>query len=213
MSSKIFQALLTVVLGCIGSIMAFLVQDAVVKYYGYLLMAIAVVLVVTWIYRHYPKLLGISWRYATSVLILKDSSVLLIWHPYHNVWLPPGHRVSFQEYPHESARKAVLRETGYHVEFVKAIHHQEKMIDRDTLQVPQPYCVMREDQEQRGGIQSHYDFYYVAEIVEEETRHSSVLKARWFTLEELEGLVAKGELYKDVQEIVTKAMNDIKVIT
>ena len=213
MSKKLSQALQAIGLGCAGSILAFLIQGTIARYSGYVLLSITLFLIMIWAYRHYPQLFGIRWRYATSVLVLKNTSVLLILHPYHNVWLPPGHRVAFQEYPHESAQKAVLSETGYKVSFMESIHHQECVIDRNTLQLPQPYFVMREDQGHRGGIRSHYDFYYICEIIDEENRRNSKLDARWFTIEELDRLVAKGMLYNDIQYIIKKALKDLKRIT
>ena len=152
---------------------------------------------------------SIKWRYATTVIVFNGDKVLLVWQPFHKVLLPPGHRVGFQEYPHKSALKAVLKETGYIVDFTDTIHFEEKSIDRYTWQIPQPYFVMREDQSHRGGIQSHYDFYYVCHEIGKDSHIKGVLNYKWYKISELSNLVSEGKLYNDIEFIINKAYNDV----
>lgn len=182
MKERIADAIVSIILGIIGSLLTIYLQTEFFKTVGYLFIVLAVVTISMNVYQHYPLILGIKWRYATTVIVLDEDMVLLVWHPFHRVWLPPGHRVGFQEYPHEAALKAVLRETGYVVDFADTIHYEEKSIDRKTWQIPQPYFVMKEEQGHRGGIKVHYDFYYVCRVVEKEPQLKGVLDYKWFNI-------------------------------
>jgi ADP-ribose pyrophosphatase YjhB (NUDIX family) len=209
MKEKIVDAIVSIILGAIGSLLAISLQNDLLRPIGYSLIGFAGLIIFINLYYHYPVILGIKWRYATTVIVFDGDKVLLVWHPFHKVWLPPGHRVGFQEYPHEAALKSVLRETGYVVDFVNTIHYEEKSIDRKTWQIPQPYFVMKEDQGHRGGIRSHYDFYYICHVIRKEPQLKGVLDYKWYEISELERLVSEGKLYQDIRYIVDKAYKDV----
>lgn len=211
MIKRLYVAILTIILGSIGSLLAIYIERNYIKAIGYLLIVLSAIVLIFELYRNYPLIFGIKWRYACTVIVLDVDKVLLIWHPQYNIWLPPGKRIPFQRFPHQAAIEAVLKETGYNVEFDEDFHLPEKSIDRDTFQIPQPYFVMREDQGHRGGIKSHYDFYYVCKAEGNSNRIHGVLKHKWFRTSELGDLVDKGELYADILNIIEKVCSDKKV--
>jgi ADP-ribose pyrophosphatase YjhB (NUDIX family) len=209
MRERISDAIISLIIGIIGSLLITSLQNDLLRTVGYLFIGFAGLTIFINLYYHYPLIFGIKWRYATTVIVFEGDKVLLVWHPFHNVWLPPGHRVGFQEYPHKAALKAVLRETGYVVDFINTIHYEEKSIDRNTWQIPQPYFVMREDQGQRRSIRSHYDFYYVCHVTNKKPQPKGVLDYKWYGIFELGKLVSEGTLYQDIQYIINKAYKDV----
>ena len=208
MKQKFIGLIITIILSTIGSLLAIYIQNDFLKTIGYLLIFAAAITLIIELYKNYPSLFYITWRYACTVIVFDSDKVLLVWHPYHKVWLPPGQRIAFQQFPHQSALEVVLKETGYEVEFDYDFHYQEKTIDRDTIQIPQPYFVMREDQGQRGGIKSHYDFYYICKLRGHSPQAKNVLDHKWFRIQELDDLFGKGHLYQDILFILNKAFND-----
>lgn len=198
MRERIYDIILSLIIGTIGSLLATYLQNDAIRIIGYLFIVFSVLTILINIYYNYPLIFGIKWRFATTVIVFNEDKdkVLLVWHPFHKVLLPPGHRLGFQEQPHKGALKAVLRETGYIVDFINTIHCQEILIDRDTWQVPQPYFVMREDQGHRGGVRSHYDFYYICQIIGAEEQSKNVLNHKWYSISELGSLFQKEKSTK-----------------
>ena len=208
MSKMIYGPIVTIILGIIGSLLATYIKNNYLIALGYFLVIVAAAILVIELYRNYPSIFGIKWRYASTVIVFDEDRVLLIWHPYHKVWLPPGQRIAFQQYPHQAALAAVRKETGYEVAFDNRFHFEEKTIDRDTEQIPQPCFVMKETQGHRRGIKEHYDLYYICLLKGHSPQLKGVLDQKWFRVSELESLVEKGELYKDILFIVNKAYGE-----
>ena len=202
---SIASAFLGIALGTTGSLLADYLRSDLLMVTGALLLCASGAFLLSEVCRHYPRLFGILWRYATCVVVLRGESVLLVRHKFYEKWMPPGHRVGFQKFPHEAALHAVARETGLRVSYCDSIHCPEKTIEREIKQVPQPFFVMREGEGHRGGIRTHYDLFYVCHVLDEEISGKSDEDCKWFDLSELEGLIEKGELYQSVLFIIRRA--------
>src|SRR5882672_5372918 len=57
-----------------------------------------------------------------TVYIVEEKKILLLWHPKHNKWMPPGGHLEANETPPECAHREVLEETGLEIELVKEEH-------------------------------------------------------------------------------------------
>lgn len=208
MIKRIYRPLTSIALGVISSLLATYLKDDMFRWLSYLIFLMAVFLIILDLYQQYPTVFGVRWRYAATGIIIKNNSVLLIWHPFYKCWLPPGSRVPFQEYPHVAVQKAIFRETGYESEFLHGIHHAIKQIDRETKQLPQPYYVALETEGHRGGIKEHYDFYYMCRVTQKKPQKNA-LDHVWTKINDLESLVLKGELNNDVKSIIVSAYKEV----
>src|SRR5579871_1570305 len=61
-------------------------------------------------------------QFTATVYIIEESKVLLLLHPKHKKWLPPGGHLETNELPPECAKREALEETGLIVELIKDEH-------------------------------------------------------------------------------------------
>src|SRR5271170_3141376 len=61
-------------------------------------------------------------HFTATVYVVEEQRVLLLLHPKHGKWLPPGGHLEENETPPECARREVLEETGLQVELIRDEH-------------------------------------------------------------------------------------------
>lgn len=64
------------------------------------------------------KLNQSKFHLTASGIVIKDDSVLLIFHRYIKEWFQPGGHIDEGELPHIAAQREVLEETGWHTELL-----------------------------------------------------------------------------------------------
>jgi 8-oxo-dGTP pyrophosphatase MutT (NUDIX family) len=125
--------------------------------------------------------------------------VLLLYHPKHGLWLPPGGHIEHGELPDDAALREVLEETGVRCRLVG-----ERGVEVDyPLQLIRPYGVQVENI--RPGVQ-HIDLVYFAVPLDENCAVSDECAARdragWYAANDLEALGANDE----IRQWVAKAL-------
>ncbi len=134
--------------------------------------------------------------------------VLLVNHRKLGVWIEPGGHLEEGEFPHETAIREVLEETGLKV---KIISRRNRKVDDDDFarQAPMPLAIMLEDVPYKDGHHLHYDFVYVAETGEGELLKNDVETdgIGWFTRKEVEGL----KMFENVKQLVFAAFGELEV--
>ncbi len=140
-------------------------------------------------------------HFTTTVYLLKDNQVLLLFHPKLKKWLPPGGHIEEDESPPMAARREVLEETG--LEFI-FIHEENIWIDRwNAKSFERPYlCLMEEIPEHKGvPAHQHMDFIYLGKPIGNQTPISED-PIRWFNLEEIEALKDDEEIFVETKEVL-----------
>ncbi|MEE7506814.1 NUDIX hydrolase [Methylobacterium mesophilicum] len=141
-------------------------------------------------------------RFAALVYFLgNDNRLLLIKHPYHRRYLPPGGRLKYGETPDQAVANRLREETGIvNFEYHPIFHATYRPVSDLVEEVPRPYAVQREHRRQRGGVRSHYDFIYVCKFAsrEEIISNSSIYHARWASYDELTRMEMDVRPFDDV---------------
>jgi ADP-ribose pyrophosphatase YjhB (NUDIX family) len=143
---------------------------------------------------------------ATGLMFNADgTSLLLVYNTNHKKWMPPGGHVYIEkgEVPHEKVIEKVRKEAGIACKLHPDFHQQQytyttlrggQKIDR----VPEPYCVLYEQQVGylECGCHWHYDLYYVIEEIKV-SKTTKGFAIKWMTLQDIRLLEKEDNVYSD----------------
>ena len=123
--------------------------------------------------------------FVSTVYIVKDGKVLLVFHKKLNMWLPPGGHIDKDELPCDAARREVLEETGLKVELIG----KEEPLGAGVKKLVHPIVLQLEDIHE--GHQ-HIDLVYYGKInggaMKFEEKECSGMM--WAAIEDLEKIKA-----------------------
>ena len=146
-------------------------------------------------------------HFTTSVYIIFEKKVLLLFHPKLKKWLPPGGHIEKNESPVDAARREVLEETGLEITFIK----QENIwVNRwNAKSFERPYMCMIEEIPMHKNVTAHQhlDFIYLAEPYGNPSPVSDD-PIRYFTLDEVEKLEGDAEIFIETQETIRNLLSD-----
>lgn len=143
-------------------------------------------------------------QFTSTVYIIHNEKVLLIYHKKLLKWLPPGGHMHPNETPPEAAKREAKEETGLDVELIP----QENIwIERwNAKSFERPFLCLLEEIPSFADkpAHQHIDFIYVAfpvgGLLEENKEETDGL--RWFSLSEVENLRSDDEIFQETQETI-----------
>ncbi|EFB41900.1 MULTISPECIES: NUDIX hydrolase [Parachlamydia] len=149
-------------------------------------------------------------QFTTSVYILEEQKVLLIFHKKLQKWLPPGGHIEPNEAPPEAARREALEETGLEIGFFL---QENVWIERwNATSFARPYlCLTAEVPAYREQpAHQHLDFVYLGfplkgEITQNVEETEGI---RWFTESEVELLKPDEEIFVETQQALRKIFSE-----
>ncbi len=149
-------------------------------------------------------------QFTSTVFIIEDDRVLLIFHRKLKKWLPPGGHMDPNEMPFETAIREAFEETGLEVELIKQENIWVEHFNASSF--PRPYlCLLEEIPEYKGlKAHQHMDFVYVGraiggELIQNETETDGI---KWFGMEDVEALHSNVDIYQETKEIIKTILND-----
>lgn len=160
----------------------------------------------------------IGGRYAVEVLILNRRDELLMWwHPFHRVMLPPGGRVKGSEFPNDALQLRLVERLNLSpdkYQFDERFHHG---LDANTgnlgeiQRLAAPFLVQRELHRQRAFVKLHYDFIYVLKLVSDDPvvglrRYQPV---HFVGMEALRDMVNQRRTFPDVLDAYSRVLDVI----
>jgi 8-oxo-dGTP pyrophosphatase MutT (NUDIX family) len=129
-------------------------------------------------------------HFTVAVFVVSDRRVLLHRHVLLGMWLPPGGHIEPGELPDEAAVREVQEETG-----VDIILHGERGLPIDyPRQLVRPAGIQLED---IAPQHQHIDLIYFAEPSGQsdiDPTHADLVKAGWYSLDELESIGVNDEV-------------------
>ena len=145
---------------------------------------------------------------ATAFVIDSHNRTLLLWHKRLSRWMPPGGHIDENETPEETAKRECKEETGLDVEIVGDL--QEDIFQSHTKEgclLKKPFTFLLENIPpcpERGELfHQHMDFVYLARPINEQQiltlAHDEGTELRWFTMEEVEELDEKTDIFANVK--------------
>jgi 8-oxo-dGTP pyrophosphatase MutT (NUDIX family) len=139
-------------------------------------------------------------HFTATVYVIEDEKVLLLLHPKHNKWLPPGGHLEKNETPVACALREVLEETGIAVELIKEEH---LWIDRyNAVSTERPFLCLIENIPAYKDVAAHQhiDFIFVGRPLSKPILNE---RLRWFTLDEALALKPDEEIFAETQETIS----------
>ncbi|MBA3722025.1 MAG: NUDIX domain-containing protein [Parachlamydiaceae bacterium] len=142
-------------------------------------------------------------EFTSSVYIIDEDRVLLIYHKKFQKWLSPGGHIESDETPPEAARREVLEETGLEIEFIT---EENILIDQwNAKSFPRPYlCLLEEIPAYKTfPAHQHMDMIYVAKpLITQTFIAEGDCEKKWFTLTEIESLNQDIDIFKETTAVI-----------
>ena len=143
-------------------------------------------------------------HFTSSVYIIDNDRVLLIFHPKFQKWLPPGGHIEPNESSADAAKREVFEETGYAIEWILDEH---VWIQNDNVQsLPRPFACLAQEVPAQSGMTAHQhlDFTYIARLAHKNPppRQPSHHSMKWMTLKELEDPDCSLVTFPDTKEML-----------
>jgi ADP-ribose pyrophosphatase YjhB (NUDIX family) len=150
-------------------------------------------------------------HFCSTVCIVEQQRVLLVFHRKLNKWLFPGGHLDLNETPAEGARREVREETGLEIEFIR---QENVWVERwNASSFERPYlCLLEEIPAYKDTpAHQHMDFIYLARPIGgvEQQNPEETNGLRWFTLKEIEALKPDEEIFVETHEIIHKILEDM----
>lgn len=147
-------------------------------------------------------------QFTVTVYLIERERTLLLYHPKHQKWLPPGGHVELNETPPECGKREVFEETGLEIEYIK----QENIWINawNARSIERPYLCLLENIPPHGNslAHQHIDLIYLARPTGGLLHPDHPL--RWWTLEEIEELPEQqlfGETKETIRHLFKKFSN------
>lgn len=141
-------------------------------------------------------------EFTATVYIIDKQKVLLIYHRKLNKWLPPGGHIEADESPPDAARREVLEETGWEIEFVT----QENIwiSYQNARSFERPYlCLLEEIPAYKDKpAHQHMDFIYIAHAIKSNAHFVTEDRLQWFSLQELEQLELEVDIFEETLQVI-----------
>lgn len=140
-------------------------------------------------------------EFTASAFIVEDDRILLVHHAKYQKWIQPGGHVEADETPQEAAIREVWEETGLQVELIDETDIE--IVSPNAKSIPRPYLCLLEDIPPHKGhpAHQHIDLLFLARIIPSAS-DTLAEKARWFTREEVEGLMEQQQLFVDLYQVI-----------
>lgn len=137
-------------------------------------------------------------HFTATAYIIEEKRVLLLFHPKHQKWLPPGGHIEPNETPPDCACRETLEETGLEIEIIP----QENLwIEAwNATSFPRPYLCLLEEIPAHGThpAHQHMDFIYLARPIGGELFND----VRWFSLPEVLALKDAIEIFAETKKTI-----------
>lgn len=143
-------------------------------------------------------------EFTSTVYILENDKVLLIFHKKLQKWLPPGGHIDPNETPPEAARREAFEETGLHISIIP----QENIwVDNwNAKSIERPYLCLLEEIPEHNGVPAHQhiDMVFLArpqggKLIENPEETDGL---RWFSWDEVEALTSDQEIFAETKSVV-----------
>lgn len=143
-------------------------------------------------------------HFTVTTYVVDNDKVLLLFHPKHHKWIPPGGHLEANEIPTLGAKREVLEETGLHVEFIR---QENVWYDfGHAASFERPYLCLLENIPPHGDkpAHQHIDLIYLARPTGGQLQGG----AKWFTWTEVEKFIEGQDIFHDVKQTIYHLLHE-----
>lgn len=153
-------------------------------------------------------------QFTSSVYILNENKVLLLFHPKLQKWLPPGGHLEESELPPECAIREAFEETGLQIKLIKDEHLWVSRWNASSFERPWLCLLENIPPHNSHPAHQHIDFIYLGSpiggsITEEHRKQHEI---RWFSYDEILALKPDIEIFVETQQTLEKIFERNKQI-
>ncbi len=145
-------------------------------------------------------------HFTVTCYLIEEERVLLLYHPKHKKWLPPGGHLEENETPVEGLKREVLEETGLLIELFS---DERLWIEEwNAKSMPRPYFCLLEKIPPHGNQteHEHMDLIYVGRPI----GGTLIENVRWFTLSEVMALSSDVDIFLETQKAIQHLLHRIE---
>lgn len=145
-------------------------------------------------------------QFTTSVYILDEDKVLLIFHPKFQKWLPPGGHIEENELPSAAAKREVLEETGLEISFYSDENIWVRYPNAKSVERPYLCQLQHVPAYKNEEAHEHMDQVFVARpLLDKASTNPPELIMKWFTLADLKSIehLVFSETIEIIQHLLT----------
>jgi 8-oxo-dGTP pyrophosphatase MutT (NUDIX family) len=140
-------------------------------------------------------------EFVSSVYIIKNDKVLLIFHQKLQKWLPPGGHLELNETPCEAARREVKEETGLDIEFLSQSPVSFHYWNAKSIECPY-LCLLEEiPAYQQTPAHQHVDFIFIGKPLEKQDS-SGLFPYQWFDWNDLKQFEPDRQIFQETLLII-----------
>lgn len=148
-------------------------------------------------------------EFVTTVYIIHNQHFLFVKHPKYQKWMPPGGHLEPNETPAEAARREVIEETGFEIEFIQNPTLPITATGAVQIECPCFSFLYEIPPYKNQPAHQHIDLIFLAKPVGPSGTEPEG-ECRWFSLEEIEKFKIGEEIFSEIVEIA-KAISVLPV--
>lgn len=143
-------------------------------------------------------------HFTVSCYIFDELKTLLLFHPKHKKWLPPGGHLEENETPVEGIKREVFEETGLEIAFF----NQENLwiVEENAESFARPYLCLLENvpSYEKESAHQHIDLIYVAYPI-----GGTLIEGKWFSEKEINDLIPSKDIFADSPLVIRKIFSQL----
>lgn len=149
-------------------------------------------------------------QFTSTVFIIENDKVLLVFHRKLQKWLPPGGHIDTNETPPVAAKREALEETGLEIELIPQENIWINQWNAKSFE--RPYMCLLEEVPAFGdhAAHQHMDFIYLARPIGGQVMQNfrETAGIRWFSLNEIEALISDVEIFAETKESLRHLLSE-----
>jgi 8-oxo-dGTP pyrophosphatase MutT (NUDIX family) len=149
-------------------------------------------------------------HFTSTVFIIQDRKVLLIYHKKFLKWMPPGGHLDPDETPPQTAIREAKEETGLDIAIISQEEVWFKHSTAESFERPFHCMLAYVPPHKEQPAHYHMDLVYLAKPCggTERQNHRETDGLRWFSLEDANQLIPGQQIFEETLLVIQKILSN-----